>query len=316
MSMAVVGGKLMSGTRLRIVASTPSIQKQGGRPWAKVLAALKAAEIDYELFATRGPGDAITLARECAMTDCGMMVAAGGDGTIGEVLNGLMQAPAESRPPLAIIPLGRGNDFVRGLPFPKEPHAAVELLTSGKRRRLDVGLLTCQNREGGGERQLYFMNLASIGFAADVTHSVASYGRNLGGTWPYVRGLVTNLAQWRNKPARIEVDGVVHACPIFTINVANGKYYGGGMFAAPGAVLDDGLFDVVVMEGLSLFEVVKYMPNNYNGKFDGIAKIKTMRGRKVSVTTDEPLLVQLDGDVVGITSATFELHAGAVELVI
>lgn len=309
-------GARRAGGAVRVVASALSIARQRGRPWRRLQDALAEEGIAYDLLTTRSAGDAVALARECAVSGCGMVVAAGGDGTIGEVLSGLMAVPPEQRPALGILPLGRGNDFVRTLPCSlSDPRDIARRLKHGTEHALDVGHGYCSARDGASETELYFVNVASIGFAADVTKSVATYGRNVGGTWPYLRGLVSNLIRWKNRRARVQIDDVVHESTIFTVNVANGRHYGGGMYAAPRAEVDDGLFDVVVMEGLSLFEVGRYMPNNYSGKFDSIAKIKQVRGRSARLETETPMPVMLDGDVVGLTPARFEILPGAVRLV-
>jgi len=297
---------------ISVVGSALSMGKMGGRPWRALEDALRRAGIRYDVRKTESAGHAVDLAREAAHAGASLVVAAGGDGTIAEVVTGLMAVPAEQRPDMGILPLGRGNDFVRALPFNGDADEAVRRL-SGSAHALDVGRMRCASRDRD-EREMYFINLGSIGFAANVTEAVARYGRNMGGTWPYVRGLVASLAAWRNRRACVTVDGTPHDQTIFTVNVANGRFYGGGMHAAPRAVMDDGLFDVVIMEGLSMLEVFRYMPNNYSGKFDSIAKIKQIRGREVTVTTDEPMLVQLDGDVVGITPARFDLVPGAIRL--
>jgi len=300
---------------IRVVASAPSIAKQGGRPWRRLLDALAREGIGYDLFTTDAPGHATTLARECALSGCEMVVAVGGDGTIGEVVNGLMQVPIEQRPPLGILPLGRGNDFVRTLDFPTDPLEVARLLREGTPRPLDVGRMTCRALDGEGTREVYSVNVLSIGFAADVTQSVATYGRNLGGTWPYVLGLVSNLLRWKNKPAEIIVDGQKHVVDVFTVNVGNGRFYGGGMYAAPGAAIDDGLFDVVIIEGLSVPEVIWLMPTNYNGNFEAVKKVRMVRGSRVELNTPAPALVQIDGDIAGQTPATCEIHKHAVRLI-
>jgi YegS/Rv2252/BmrU family lipid kinase len=291
-----------------IIGSALSLEKAKGVPWQRLEGALKAAGVNYEMAITKCAGDAIRLGREAASSSHDRVVAVGGDGTLGEIINGLLEA-GEVRKAIGLLPLGRGNDFARCVPVPLSAEQAVNNLLRAEPKPIDVIRFECADNK---TPRRHFVNLCSIGFPANVAEAVESYGRNVGGTWPYVRGLVSCLRRWENFEGSIELNGEQIDTHLFTVNVTNGRFYGGGMYASPKARIDDGLLDVTIMEGLSTLEIFRYMPNNYSGRFDSIGKIRMLVGNKVRVTTPRPALVQVDGDVVGVTPASFEIVPRAV----
>ncbi|MBI3929139.1 MAG: diacylglycerol kinase family lipid kinase [Armatimonadetes bacterium] len=272
-----------------------------------------------EALRTLGPVDVLTserpahsreLARDAPETE--LLVAVGGDGTVHEVVNGLMERT--QRPALGIVPLGTGNDFARSTNLPRDPAGIASMLAKRHTIPVDIGKLQCML--GGSEREVYFIGNASLGFAGEVTRRAISFPRFVPGTGIYLLALLLTLLRWRSRPALLEVDGQERPIPrLFNLNIANTRYYGGGMICAPQARPDDGVLDLVSME-LGLLQVLRAMPENYRGNFDRIPGVFQASCRTVSLASDSPLLIQADGEIVGTTPAKVEVLPAALNLVV
>lgn len=300
---------------LHVIAARPSAVKQGGRPWRAVRETLRHTVPQANIHVTEHATHAVDLARAAQADGATLIVAVGGDGTISQIVNGLLKEEGASPPPLAILPLGRGNDYYRTLAVdarvPVDARAAVARLGSGEPRTVDVGRVRYRATDGQEQTQ-YFINLVTLGFSAAVARSVVR--TRWAGAATYLLGLITNLITWRNRDAQFYIDGAPHRANLFNMNVALGRHYGTGMVAAPRAQVDDGHFDAVVMDGLHIFDVLRYMPNNYSGHFDGIAKIRQYTATHVRVEGDVP--AQVDGEFVGSTPVEVEMRAARLVLIV
>ncbi|MHB2019175.1 MAG: diacylglycerol/lipid kinase family protein [Candidatus Xenobia bacterium] len=303
--------------RVLVIASYPSTIKHGGTPWKAAQAALKKGGLEGEVRVTEAAKHATQLAREACDQGVTMVVAAGGDGTIHEIVNGLAEA-GERAPVVGLLPLGRGNDYYRMLrnrttsqPFVLDYDEAVQRFHEGRVMPVDVVKTSFTGRDGK-TGMLYSNNVVSLGFGAAVTRTVEQMH---GSAASYLISVFANLATWQNQPATLQVNGERVESQMFSLNLATGKYYGTGMVCAPRATPDDGLVDVVLMERMTKLDVFRYMPNNYSGDFDSIPKVKMWQSRTVSVDGPQPILVQVDGEFVGSTPLSTEVLPGALRLV-
>jgi diacylglycerol kinase (ATP) len=234
------------------------------------------------------------LARELAGAD--LVVVAGGDGTLNEVVNG-----GASR--IAVMPLASGGDFARTIGV-RSVKAAVEAIASGRWRGADVW----RARFAGGTR--LFLNAAGFGMAGTVARSAPKW--RVFGSQRYLAAAVPTLAAGRSYAISVRVDdGPAVAFDITTAAVCSGQYQGGGIRIAPEAALDDGLADVTVVEKVSLFEVARRLPILYDGRLYGHPRVQHWRGLRVRVDGDAPL--ELDGEPVGSLPVEIE-RAGTVEV--
>jgi YegS/Rv2252/BmrU family lipid kinase len=221
----------------------------------------------------------------------------GGDGLVGAVAGAL----AESGTPLGVLPGGRGNDFARVLGVPKAAAAAVAAVAGAPERRLDLG-------EVDGRP---FIGIASCGFDSDANR-IANESKRIKGNLVYVSGALRAVAGW--KPARFDLvlDGERRTFTGWSLGACNSKAYGGGMFAAPNAELDDGLLDVVVCEQTSkpvfLFRV---LPRVFKGTHVDLPFVHEMRAREVTVSADRSFAMYADGDPVGDLPVTVRIRPGA-----
>lgn len=283
--------------------------------WQEFLSHLEGQGVHPRVEVSGQAGHARELAAALAAST-EILVAAGGDGTVHEVANGLLEAfpPGSDRrpPPLLIVPLGTGNDFARALGLPRQPGALARMLLSPRPRPLDVGRLTCQHQ--GRPRQLYFVASCSVGFAAEATRRALQMPGWLPARAIYLLGLASALVAWKSHPARLRIDGQPReSSRFFNLNAANTRYYGNGMVAAPRAVPDDQALEVVLME-LSLLQVLLALPENYRGRFERVRGVWQTPARRVEVEADPPLPVQADGEMAGTTPLSCEVVPAALEV--
>jgi len=271
-----------------------------------VVATLRRLSCPRHLHVTTAPREATTVARQFAADGVSLVVAVGGDGTVNEVANGLLEACPGAT--LGVLPAGRGADFARSVGSPRNADAALERIVRATPRRIDIGRATFAD---GSSRA--FVNVAGLGFDAAVAER-ATGSRLPGSTVPYVSGLLGALACFHNLDVVIEVDGERIDGRALSVVVANGRYFGGGMKIVPDADLADGMIDLAVLGDLSKRNLLRNVPRVYRGNHVSHPKFTHRTARVIRVTTTEPARVQLDGEVVGEAPVTFAVEPGALWL--
>ncbi len=251
------------------------------------------------------------LAREAAAGGAELLVAVGGDGTVNEVVNGLVGA---ERAELAVIPRGTGGDFVRTFGIPSKLDAAVRVALGGKTRTIDVG--RSRYRAWSGEdAESYFANIASAGMSGAIAKRTNESSRSpFGGKAAYLWSTVAVFARWRNTEVQIAVDAETRSGPMFDVIVANCRFLAGGMKITPEAEPDDGLFDVLLIGDISKLDLVRTMPKIYRGTHLPHPKAELLRGASVTVEAADPLPVELDGEQPGTTPVRFDVVPRALRL--
>lgn len=294
-----------------------------GRAWpgmAKVLAARLGA-LDIRM--TGEAGEACDLARQLAMAGAELVIAAGGDGTVSDVANGLLQARAEdgARADLAVLAVGTGSDFARGLKLGSDPARLAARIAAGERRTLDAGRVSFVNDDGALASR-HFINIASLGVSGTIDRAVNAGKRSgiLPGKLTFLWHTVRGLMRYRFQDVRVIVDdGEPLEAAVALVAIANAPYFGGGMKIAPDAAPDDGMLEVVIVRGTSKPKLIADLRLVYSGSHGGSPFCTILRGRKVVVepkgddATGAPLL-DVDGESPGRIPATFEVIPGAIML--
>jgi YegS/Rv2252/BmrU family lipid kinase len=228
------------------------------------------------------------------------VVAVGGDGTMNEVVNGLMQR--DERPVLAVIPLGTGMDFVRTYGIANRFEDAVGVAAGDGVRTIDVGRV----EHSRGTR--YFANVGSVGMSAAVAQRANGMSKALGGKATFFYALTRVFLEWQNTPISVDLgDGTRREARMHDVIVANGRWHGGAMMLAPDAEPDDGLFDVILIGDINKRDFATTAPKIYKGTYLAHPKVELLRARAVSVEAPERLPIELDGEQVGATPARFEV---------
>jgi YegS/Rv2252/BmrU family lipid kinase len=223
-----------------------------------------------------------------------------GDGLIGKV-GGVLTG---TETPLGVIPGGRGNDFARVVGISTDPAEAVAVLAADNRRRIDVG-------EVNGER---FLCIASCGFDSDANR-IANETRFIRGAPVYAYAALKALWQWKPANFTVTVDGVAAAMTGYSVAVANSKAYGGGMYVAPDALLDDGELDVVTTSDIPKRRFLAGIPDVFKGKHVDNDEVTVRRGRVVEIEADREFVVYADGDPIAVLPARITVLPAALELI-
>jgi YegS/Rv2252/BmrU family lipid kinase len=292
--------------RVVVVANPAAGRGKGIRLIPRVEEALRALGIEHELMVTRGPEDPERMAGEAVRRGADVVLAMGGDGSIGLCANAMVGSPAA----LAVVPAGTGNDFARFMGLsPKNPVAAVELLRSPAVQAIDVV------RVATPERQRHFVNIGGVGFDSEV-NLLANRTRFPGATTKYVYAVLATLVRFRAGSFTITVDGQGRAVRAMMVAVANGAQYGGGMKVAPDARFDDGILELCLVGELPRRQFVLAFPKVFRGRHVDHPKVTMLRGRDISVDADRPFQVFADGEHVGSVPAKFTVVPGALRLVV
>ena len=230
------------------------------------------------------------------------VIALGGDGLLRPLAGALKGTDAA----LAIVPSGRGNDFARVLEIPTDPAEAARTAATGDTRLLDVG-------EVDGKS---FVGIASVGFDSDANR-IANEAKLVKGNLVYAYAALKALAKW--KPARFEVtvDGEHHGVTGYSVGVCNSKAYGGGMYAAPQAELDDGLLDVILCSTHTKRQFLfRTLTGVFKGTYLELPWISCFTGTKIAVRSDRPFVMYADGDPLADLPATVEIRPRSLHVVV
>ena len=308
--MADDGGDAGAGT---VVIGNPRAGRGGvQRRWDELLERLERAGLAPTGRLTRAPGHATELARRARAEGRALVVAVGGDGTVHEVVNGLLADGDEAPVPvLGVVPGGSGCDYARTFGLPADLEAAVANLASTMPPRLvDVGQVRCQGPDGPHRRM--FVNVAEVGIGADVARRASGLPRCLG-AGRYVVSFVLTLAGHRHGHASVEAGSERYDGPLTNLVVAIGQYFGGGMRIAPAADPGDGDFEVQVQFGSKL-DYALAMPKVFRGTHLPHPRVLEWRGAQVHISSEPAIRLEADGELLGTTPATFGLLPAALRL--
>ncbi len=260
----------------------------------------------YEIFVTKTPGHAQEIAKEAAYSNDNVRIyAVGGDGTLNEVVNGM----AGSKSELGIIPCGSGNDAARLLYPVTDPIKLIKVLPASDSIPVDLGKLN----------EKYFINIASIGFDAEVVINTNYFKKMplVSGSTAYILGVLTTLIKCKKHKLKITLDDNSPVEKEFLLSMfANGTFYGGGMKAAPSAKIDDGILDFYLVDSLPRLKILKFFPLFQKGQHETMKEVAHIRGMKALVESDIPFPVNVDGEVHMETRVTIEILPQNINVII
>lgn len=289
---------------------------RGKKDWNKIDDLLKKANISFSVYFTEKKGHAIELSREAAEAGFRKIITVGGDGTLNEVLNGVFSnnscQPTDIV--LSLIPVGTGNDWGRMFGIPLDYPKAVKIISENKRMLHDVGLISFFN--GNEKKKRYFINIAGLGFESVVVRKTNHQKDNgHGNKLIYFYNLLTSLLSYKNTMAEIIIDGEIKQANVFSVNIGNGRYCGGGMRQTPNALPYDGQLDVTVINGMGKFEIVRNLKILYDGTILNHPKIEGYRCRNVKINSDSIMYIEADGESLGHTPAEFSIIPSGINII-
>ncbi len=268
--------------KTKLIYNPAAGKGSAGKNLPSVQSQLAGHAFDYDLTLTEGPGHAQTLARQAAESGCELVVAAGGDGTINETINGLMLAELNGspRPALGVLPIGRGNDFAYGMHIPLELQAAVDVLAQGRRRTIDIGRVT-----GGDHPQgRYFGNGVGLGFDTVVGFEAAKI-QWIHGPATYLVALVRTIFLYSKAPVyEIIMDGGAPVQRAFLmVSIMNGTRMGGSFHMAPDGDPGDGAFDLCLAGQVPQIKILPLAIKFIGGTQKEHPAVQMLRARQVSI---------------------------------
>lgn len=299
-------------TRWLAIVNPASGRADGGAGWRAIEGALHTAGVAFDSIHTQQPGHGDELARQALHAGLRHIVVAGGDGSVNEVVHGIMDAGlADTREvTLAVAPQGTGNDWARSLGIGRDPAHIARVLAAGRTMLHDVGAI---DDPASGRPRRWFINVAGAGYDAYVTSRVP---RPVPSAFTYLRIALSGLATYRSPLFTVSADGETVSGRLLLAFVANAQYCGNRMHVAPTARMDDGLLDVLAVHDLKLLQVLPKLVKLYGGRILGDPAVRHMRAARVRIETDPPVIIQADGQIVGETPAEFSLLPRALQVVV
>ena len=279
--------------------------------WPNIESALEKSIGSFEVLQTTCHGDATDLSRRILAVDTARIVAVGGDGHLNEVLNGFIEndLPVNPEARLSFVMTGTGCDFQRSLGISGKWQNAAAKLKDAKVRKIDVGKVTYTAADKT-QKIRYFDNIASFGLSGAVDHCLEhSRLRNyLGGSPLFLWATIKTVFTHPNQSIRFRInDGPEEEICSRLGLLANGRYFGGAMHAAPEAELDDGLLDLLMLKEISVAKFLWHLPKIYKGTHLKIPEIFFQKVRKFTAESSEQVILDIDGESPGYLAATFEV---------
>jgi diacylglycerol kinase (ATP) len=263
---------------------------------------------DGEVRVTTKPGDAEDFSREAVDRGCDLIVAAGGDGTLNSVINGIGERIRDVS--VGLVPLGTGNDFARSLNLPKAVDESIELLERRRTRQIDLVRVT-------SDRTRYFVNVSAGGFSGIVDEKLTPEMKATWGPLAYLRGAAKALPELSAYRTEMLLDDSEQiALNLYNVIVANGRYVAGGIPIAPEAVVDDGLLDIILIPERPAAQIALLMAQIFLGEHLKNDAIVFRRAAKLAVNSHPGIWFNVDGELVGNEPALFEIMTRALRIVV
>jgi YegS/Rv2252/BmrU family lipid kinase len=291
-------------------------KRRGRRDWTLIEGWLNHFGFHYLPVFTEFPRHAITLTCDHIEKGYTRIIVVGGDGTMNEVVNGvfLQQRFKTTDISLGMITVGTGNDWGRMFSIPKDYKEAIHVLRQNRTFIQDAGMV--EYKRNGASENRYFVNIAGLGFDAEVvqkTHRLKEKGK--GGPLLYLINIFSSLVNYKYVNAMISVDGTDIEHEILSMNVGICKYNGGGMIAVPGAIPDDGLFDLTVINRMSRPYVLWSLRRLYDGTIHEHPRVDSFTGKSIRVESDDRIMLETDGESLGHTPLEFSIIPKSVKII-
>lgn len=257
--------------------------------------ALDLSDYIYENFEealiveTEYPGHASEIAKEYAGPN-NILYSVGGDGTLNEVINGVMESEYSEVTTVADVPCGSGNDFIKCFTNIKDPVTLLEHYKRLRMKTVDVGVINGRS----------FVNISSVGFDAEIVLGAKKFKRLplISAEFAYIISVFATLIKLKDYKIKLSIDGEKpRDISVLFVTMANGNYYGGGMKAAPNAIINDGLFNFCLVDKITRREVPFLLPKFIKGKHEHLKPVHIIQGKKLIITSDQPLPINMDGEI-------------------
>ncbi|RKD31671.1 diacylglycerol/lipid kinase family protein [Thermohalobacter berrensis] len=245
---------------------------------------MKNKDIEYKIITTKAPKDAVSITKYGLKSGFNIITAVGGDGTINEVATGILSVGHGT---LGIIQGGTGNDLAKTLNIPKEPHKAIDLILKGKTKVIDIGSVNGRP----------FLNVASIGVDSQIAQNIENIKKYFRGKTAYTLGFLKTIFSYKHKKLKVKVNNNIIDRKVLLIAIGNSKYYGGGMEICPDSIIDDGNFDICIVNEMPKYKVVTLFPSVFKGEHLKYKKyVEYFRVKSLEIEVLDKAYLNLDGE--------------------
>jgi len=297
--------------KTQVIVNPESDRGRTKKRWKHIKEVLKFFLKEFKYEFTEKPFQAAEISRAAIKEGSELIVGVGGDGTMNEISNGFFENKKIINPKVAlgIVPSGTGCDFSRSLNIPSGLKNALRVITQASSSMIDIGKIRFRDYSNK-KHERFFLNIADFGIGGEVLNKM-NLKMAKRKTSSYLRSAVTTFITYKSKRVRIKIDNMQIPFNEYLIGaISNGKIFGKGMKIAPYAKLDDGLFDVVLIESMKFLEFCRNILKIYSGSHLSHPKVSLIRGKKIEISpesSEKDVLIEADGELIGKLPATFEI---------
>ncbi len=285
--------------KLCMIVNPHAGKKQGMAAAETASKIFKEHDIITDMLISKKHGDSITLAENLNLHDYAGILAVGGDGTLYEVINGLLKNRQNIEIPIGQIPVGTGNSFIKDLGI-SNLEDSIQVIISGKTRAIDLGEFSYSKGKH------FFINLLGTGFVSNVAYRAKKYKKL--GSLSYIFGVLEEIAVLRSTKIEINIDGTLIKREAIFTEICNSRYTGGDMLMAPEAEIDDGLLDIIILNKVSRLKLLSLFPLLFKGEHVNDDTVEVFTGKNISLKSDKQLLLTPDGETFGNTPIDVTIH--------
>lgn len=304
--------------KILAVVNPVSADGKTGRVWPDLADYFFDKEIPIIPVRTEYPQHSVNIVRKALELGYENIMSVGGDGTANEVVNGFFRDGRLINPKarLIIFSRGTGSDFIKSLGIDNSKREILKIIRDGRKKMVDIGEVSYR-RYNGNKAQRYFINISDAGIGGATVLRVNNSSKYFGGILTYLFGIFKTLFLYNNRNFRLRIDGKkVLDRKVNSIIVANGSYFAGGMKIAPEAVIDNGLFNIVVLGDLTKVEIILNLYKAYSGSHLGHPKIAKYQGKDIFIETDQETFLNIDGESAGKLPARFRIFPAKLPVLI
>lgn len=287
----------------------------------RTLAAIKRVFASYPLTIalTQYSGHATPLAAQAVRAGAQFIVSVGGDGTLNEVVNGIIQGieseqSANHSPALAILPMGSGNDFVKNFGQPHQLESLRQAIEHQQAQWVDVGMAEFIDPNDQPAKR-YFINISDIGIGGLIAQKLSRYQSWLGPGFTYQRAILSTLLTYSPQMLQVSTPTQQLTTPMMSLVIANGKYFGSGLGIAPDALLNDGLLEVVMLKNITILDYLRQLPKVRRCQVLQHPEVSYSRTTHITVSSDQPLPLDMDGEFIGFSPVTFSVLSKKIKII-
>jgi len=274
-----------------------------------ITACQKYTGFDTAVFKTNYEKHASELAEQQTADNIDCIIAIGGDGTIHEILNGIL-SQGIYKPRLAILPNGTGNDFMRTRDHFKSAHQFIHSILSSNFESIDIGKITSNSSTH------YFINIADIGFGGAVIHTLKEQRKLFSGKLAYSIAILKTFFTYKKSLLSITASNYQLQSEIFMVVFCNGSIFGNGLTIHPGAKVNDGQLNIVIIGNVSILDYLRYLPKLKKGQIINHPEVHYLDTNKININTTKQTWTEADGEIIGNQPITVELIPHLIELII